>query len=103
MRSGRTAAGLVVVVALQLAATAASAATLQVVSTSPARNTFAPAGTTVAITFDQAVLPASITGASFRVFGRATGPASGAITFSNGNQTLTLTPSRPFSAGETVV
>lgn len=81
----------------------ARAADLQVVSTVPAQNRFAPAGTTIAITFDQPLLTSSVTSASFRVFGRQTGPVSGPIVFSNADRTLTITPSRPFAAGEIVV
>ena len=88
---------------LLLAAPTTGAAALQVVSTSPVRHTFAPAGTTIAITFDQPLMPSSITQSSFRVFGKATGPVAGSIAFSNGDRTLTLTPSRALSAGETVL
>ena len=81
-------------IALLLSARA-GAANLQVVSTAPAQNRFAPAGTTIAITFDQPLLTSSVTSSSVRVFGRQTGPASGPIVFSNGGQTLAITPSRP--------
>src|SRR5712691_11655572 len=56
----------------------------QVSSTSPTRHTFAPPATTIAVTFDQPLLTSSITAASFRVFGKATGRVSGTIAFSNG-------------------
>ena len=52
----------------------ARAADLQVVSTVPAQNRFAPGGTTISITFDQPLLTSSVTSASFRVFGRADRP-----------------------------
>jgi hypothetical protein len=91
------------IVATVLLAAAAHAAGPAVVSTTPARHTFAPRNTTVAVTFDQALLPSSVTGTSFRVFGRATGPVGGPVVLSNGNRTITLTPSRPFSAGEVVL
>src|SRR6266446_6836004 len=81
---GQRFAPLVVGLSLVLGSGAARAAAPQVVSTRPACHTFAPAGTTVAVTFDQPLLTSSITAASFRVFGRATGPASGTIAFSNG-------------------
>ena len=90
-------------VALSLLATSLAAASQpQVVSTSPVKNHFAAANTAVSITFDQPILPASITTSSLRVFGRSTGTATGPVAFSNANQTVTLTPSRAFSAGETV-
>jgi hypothetical protein len=79
------------------------AADLQVASTTPVRNTFAPAGTTISVTFDQPLLTSSVTSSSFRVFARQTGPVSGPIVFSNGGQTLTITPSHAFAAGEVVV
>ena len=88
--------------ALLTLTTTASAAEPHVASTAPPRLSFAAAATTVAITFDQPLLPASITSSSVRVFGRATGTASGPLVLSNTNHTVTLTPSRPFSAGETV-
>ena len=95
--------GFALVQTLVLGTHAARAANLQVVSTSPARNSFAPAGTVVAITFDQPLLHSSITASSFRLLGRASGPTHGTTAFSNGDKTLTLTPSRPYSAGETVI
>jgi len=94
---------LLVATALSLCAATGHAADLRVVSTSPARHTLAPAGTAIAVTFDQPLLTSSITSASFRVFGRATGSARGAVTFANGDRTLTLTPAHAFSAGEIVV
>jgi len=85
-----------------LAARTATAAPLQVVSTSPARLAIAATSSAVSITFDQAVLPSSVTASSFRVFGKQSGTATGPFTLSNGNQTVTLTPSRPFAVGEVV-
>jgi hypothetical protein len=79
-----------------------SAAPLQVTGLAPGRNSVAQPTTNVAITFDKAVVSGSITSGTFRVFGRASGPKTGTFTFSNGNQTVTLHPSEPFSAGETV-
>ena len=84
------------------AAHRATAAPLQVVSVSPARLGIAATTAAVSITFDQAVLPSSVTTSSFRVFGKQSGAASGPFTFSNANQTVTLTPSRPFAVGEVV-
>ena len=43
------------------------------VSTTPVRHSFAPAGTTIAIPFDQAMLPSSVDASSCRVFGTQTG------------------------------
>jgi hypothetical protein len=88
---------------LHVAAPAARAAEPHVVATNPARLAVAPQTTAVAITFDQPLLPGSVTHASLRVFGRASGTKSGPLTFSDGGRTVTLTPSSPFSAGETVL
>jgi hypothetical protein len=70
-------------VALSLFAPAARAAEPHVVSTSPVRLSFAPTATAVSITFDQTLLQSSVTHASFRVFGRASGTKTGTLTFSN--------------------
>ncbi|HEX4955737.1 MAG TPA: FG-GAP-like repeat-containing protein [Thermoanaerobaculia bacterium] len=80
----------------------ALAGTLTVVSTNPPRHTMAAKATTLSVTFDRAVNPATVTAGSFRAYGRWSGPVSGAFVFSNGNQTVTLTPTRPFSSGELV-
>ncbi len=81
----------------------ALAGTLTVVSTSPARHVGSAAtSSALSVTFDRAVNPATVTAASFRAYGRWSGPVSGAFSFSNGNQTVTLTPMRSFSAGELV-
>ncbi len=80
----------------------ALATVLQVTAVSPPRNAPAPRTAAVAITFDQPVSPASVTPASFRVFGRWSGPAAGAFSFSNGDRTVTFTPSYAFSAGDIV-
>jgi hypothetical protein len=90
-----------------LAASAVLAAQPNVVSTSPVRHTMAPANTAISITFDQPLLQSSITPASFRVFGRASGShtagsPTGTITFSNGDKTVSFQPAEPFSAGERV-
>jgi hypothetical protein len=93
----------VAILAALLAPVAGLAGQPDVVSTSPVRHTMAPANTAISITFDEPLLTSSITASSLRVFGRETGTASGAITFSNGDATLTFTPSRAFSAGERVL
>jgi hypothetical protein len=92
--------GLVACAAL---AAPAAAQNLAVVSTAPARyQGHVSELTTVSVTFDRAVQRATVTPASFRVVGRWSGRASGPVTFSNGDRTLTLTPAAPFSAGEPV-
>jgi FG-GAP-like repeat/Bacterial Ig-like domain len=91
------------VTAALLVTTAAWAAAPAIVFTTPARNAQAAGTTTISMTFDQPLLPASVTASSFRVFGKQTGTATGPVTFSNSNQTVTLTPSRVFAAGEVVL
>jgi hypothetical protein len=80
----------------------AQAAPLQVTSLEPARNSLAQPSTDVTVTFDKSVVPSSITSNTFRVFGHGSGAKTGSLTFSNGDRTVTLHPSEPFSAGETV-
>jgi FG-GAP-like repeat/Bacterial Ig-like domain/FlgD Ig-like domain len=82
---------------------AAGGVPLAVVSTAPARHTMAPVGTSITVNFDRPVATATITASSFRVFGRWSGTKSGAFSFSNGNQSVTFTPSAPFSGGEGVI
>lgn len=81
----------------------AHAAELQVVATSPSGNAFASATTAIRIDFDRALDPATVSADTVRVFGRGTGTATGPLVLSNGDQSLTLTPTRRFSAGETVL
>ena len=77
-------------------------AQLQVTGTSPPRNVMTNVSSPVSITFDRPVQVASVTTASFRVFGRWSGNVPGSYSFSNGNRTVTFTRARPFSAGEIV-
>src|SRR5262249_13687147 len=89
-------------VAVLLSFGSGAAAPLQVVSISPARLGRPPRPTAAPTTFDRAVDHSSITSASFRVFGKQSGTATGPFTFSPDNTAVTLTPSRPFAAGEVV-
>ncbi|MEZ5966078.1 MAG: FG-GAP-like repeat-containing protein [Planctomycetota bacterium] len=65
------------------------------------RTTVSPA-TSISITFAEALQPTSVHGGSFAVYGRWSGVARGTLQLSNGNQTVTFAPSRPFFPGETV-
>ena len=85
-----------------LAGATPAAAELIVSTLVPARHTSVAANTLVAVTFNQAVNPATFNSSSFRVFGRVSGTASGTFSFSNSDQTVTFTPSAPFAAGEIV-
>src|SRR5262245_15402354 len=97
----RTAAALVAMVAGSLWPVFASAQ-LQVSGTAPARQVMADPQTAVSVTFDQALNPATVTSATLRVFGSASGTKTGPFVFSDGDRTVTLTPTTPFSAGEVV-
>src|SRR5262245_30889267 len=89
---------------LTLLASAARAGTLTVTSVNPDLNGLnAAVDTPIVVHFDRPVLPSSVTSSSFRVFGRWSSAAEGKFTFSNNDQTVTLTPDAPFSAGETVM
>ncbi len=77
-------------------------AQLSVVSTNPVLNQSVAVNAPVSVTFDKALNTATVTASSFRVFGRGSGTASGTLSFSNGDKTVTLTPTQPFSAGEMV-
>jgi hypothetical protein len=80
----------------------AAQAQMQVTTTSPTSNGSAAANASIAVTFDRAVNPATLTGSTFRIFGRVTGTKSGSFVLSNANQTVTVTPTEPFAAGEVV-
>ncbi|MCA9751980.1 MAG: VCBS repeat-containing protein [Gemmatimonadetes bacterium] len=100
-RFSRAASGLVPAVLVGLVAPSAFAQ-LAVTGTIPASHSLAPVVTPIAVTFDRALDPATVTPATFRVFGRWSGPAQGTFALSNGDRTVTFTSSTPFSAGEPV-
>ncbi len=77
---------------------------LTVTAVEPAGHALAAAtDAEITIHFDRPVDPASVGPASFSAFGRWSGAVSGAYSFSGGGATVSLTPSRPFSAGESVM
>lgn len=77
---------------------------LTVTSVEPASHALAAAAAAaITIHFDRPVDAASVGPASFSAFGRWSGAVSGSYSFSNGGATVSLTPSRPFSAGESVM
>jgi uncharacterized repeat protein (TIGR01451 family) len=74
---------------------------IAVTSTAPVGNANNVArNASIQINFDQPLATASITSSSFRVWGTQSGPAAGTTAFSNGDQTLTFTPSASFFPGE---
>src|SRR5262249_46608811 len=79
-----------------------ASAQLTVVSHDPTLNENADKTATVSVTFDRGLDTSTVTHPTFRRFGRGSGTASGALAFSNGDKTVTLTPDHPFSAGEFV-
>jgi hypothetical protein len=86
-----------------LTALPAAAGTLVVDSVTPSRHALtASRTTTVAVLFDRAVDPATVTAASFKVAGESSGPASGTFQFGMAGRLVTLAPDAPFAAGETV-
>jgi hypothetical protein len=60
------------------------------------------AGTAITVTFNQPINPQTISSASFRVFGRWSGPAKGQFSFLENNATVSFQPDEPFFAGEMV-
>jgi hypothetical protein len=89
--------------ALGAVADTSARADLQVVSHTPSRHALAvPLASTISVTFDRPVLPASAGPGTFMVFGRVTGPMAGTFSFADGNRTVTFTPARSFAAGELV-
>ena len=100
--AGRSSALCTVTGLVLLLTTGSASAELVVTTLVPARHTAVAATTLVQVTFDRAVSTGTVTNASFRVFGRNSGPASGAFSFSNSDKTVTFTPSAPFAAGEVV-
>ncbi|MCI0364317.1 MAG: FG-GAP-like repeat-containing protein, partial [Phycisphaerales bacterium] len=90
--------------ALLAAASLAAAGTLNVLSVGPSANSLTNSiNSSISIDFDQPVNPATVTAASFRAFGRWSGLVEGTFNFTNGDQTVTLSPDAPFSAGESVM
>lgn len=88
-----------------VSATGLEAADLVVVGTEPAAHALtAPVDSAIVVRFDKPVARDSIVALrSFWAFGRWSGTVSGTFEFSDGDQTVALVPSRPFSAGETVM
>lgn len=88
-----------------LAAASHHVQALEVLATSPVGSALNQSvHTTISVTFDGPVRPQSITDDNRRFFayGRWSGHATGTLTFSHADQTVTLTPDEPFFAGETV-
>ena len=102
MAMGKVLAGVAAAVVLYSASIAPCAA-LAVLSTSPTSNAtnVARAGS-VAITFDRAVIPASVTSTNLRIWGRSSGPIAVTPQWSAGNTVLTLVHPTAFFPGERI-
>ncbi len=86
------------------ASSAAAAGEFTVTAVEPASHALAAApDAAITVHFDRPVDAASVGPASFSAFGRWSGAVSGVYGFSNGGATVSLTPSRRFSAGESVM
>lgn len=80
------------------------AGTLMVQSTEPPRNAGGVAPTSaITVHFDRALNGASVSGGSFRAYGKQSGPVTGTFTLLPGDLAVRLRPGRPFQAGETVL
>lgn len=100
-RAGRGAALLLPLLA-GLAAREARAVDLEVVQVVPALNGLASPFTPVHVTFSRAVQAASVNAATFRVFGKYSGAATGSYAVVDGGRGVIFTPARRFAAGEVV-
>jgi len=78
---------------------------LTVSDVTPGRHALtAPVGTTISVTFDRPVKPASvIAGTTFWAFGRWSGTVTGTVELLDGDRTIRLIPNRPLSAGESLI
>lgn len=76
---------------------------LQVTGVFPARHEVSAAtATPIAITFAEAIVPATVTSASVHVYGRWSGVMDGSLALTNSGRTIEFTAARPFFAGEAV-
>ena len=84
----------------------ATAQTLALTATQPARHALAaPAAGVISLHFDRALDPLTVppVGTSVGVFGKHTGVPAGTFSLASGDRELRFTPAAPFSAGEEVV
>jgi hypothetical protein len=78
--------------------------TPRVVSTSPrTHSTAVDPAAALSIEFDQPIDQASVTAATFRVFGRWSGPARGELEIETDGRRIRFVPAEPFLAGERVM
>ncbi len=93
------------VAVLSLVAGTQTARALEVVSVEPAAHSLlAPTNASIVVHFDRPLNTSSVVALrSFWAFGRWSGTATGSFTFFNGDMSVRLDPSAPFSAGEQVM
>jgi hypothetical protein len=91
------------VLAVLMLAAPLAGQTLQVEAVSPpAAILTAPTASSISITFDRAIDPATVTPRSFHAFSRGAGALLGSFSFSSDGRTVTLDPVRNASSGEPV-
>jgi hypothetical protein len=102
--TSRTRLSSLIVCLATFAARAALAAQPNVVSTNPAANDLGSTNQAISVTFDTALAPGTVDSSTFRVFGKYSGTAAGTLSLSNGDKTVTFSPTgTPFRAGEFVL
>jgi len=76
----------------------------QILSVSPTQNALnVSPNTSIAVTFNQAMMAATINDTTFVVWGKQSGLHKGTIAYNTNLRQATLTPSKPFSPGEFVL
>lgn len=80
----------------------ARAADLLVTAAHPPMNGLSAIYAPVRITFDRAVMASTVNATNIRLFGKASGPATGTFQTTAGGTVVIVTPNRSWGAGETV-
>jgi hypothetical protein len=93
---------LTLIASLVLAGSSTTSAAVVISTTPVSQTTTASAGGDIIIDFDEPLSPATVNNATFRVFGRWSGPAPGTTTLENGDTRIRYTPAEPFFTGEWV-
>jgi hypothetical protein len=95
---------ILLIATVALSRQASTAGGFAIVSFEPEpRSLTAATNSIITLQFDKPVNPATINEDTFWAFGRWSGNKTGNYSLTNNNQTVTLAPSRPFSAGEQVM
>ncbi len=100
----RVGVGQLMACAAYLACGSLASAQMSVVSITPSQNANnVLRSSPCVVTFDRPVDPSTFTPANFHLLGKVSGVISGSYSFSNGNRSVTFTPSRFLAAGEQVL